>query len=268
MATTPMHFGDSRRRLYGVFHHPEKRAPRAPAVVLCNPFGEEAIRAFRIFRLLAERLAREGHPVLRFDYYGTGDSEGDCAETSLSGFAEDIATAQEEALDLGAASRVVLVGLKAGASAAALAAAKTRPDGLVLWDPVVSGADYLESLKASHIAFIARNFDMTPATAAMRAAARMRGREAMGFAIGDAMASELASFDLPATAAKGVQRVAVIGAGEEEGDIVTAFEHAGAVATRLNATDSPEWNSDEAMNAFVIPAKTLDAIVATLGEWS
>ena len=58
--TTPFYFGQSERRLYGVFHHPEKPAMNAPAVLLLNPFGEEAIRAYRIFKQLANRLARDG----------------------------------------------------------------------------------------------------------------------------------------------------------------------------------------------------------------
>jgi len=65
---TPFHFGDSSRKLFGVYHRAGTASAQAPAVLLCNPFGEEAIRAHRIYRILAERLARHGAHVLRFDW--------------------------------------------------------------------------------------------------------------------------------------------------------------------------------------------------------
>jgi hypothetical protein len=57
-------------------------APGA-AVLLCNPFGQEAIRCHRAFRLLSARLASSGIPSLRFDYFGTGDSPGNDGEGDL-----------------------------------------------------------------------------------------------------------------------------------------------------------------------------------------
>ena len=97
MSSTPLHFGESDRKLYGVYHHAETRAPNAPACLLLNPFGEEAIRSYRIFKHLAARLARAGAPALRFDYYGSGDSDGDCDKIDLAGMVRDAATAQDTA---------------------------------------------------------------------------------------------------------------------------------------------------------------------------
>src|ERR1700755_3241688 len=44
------------------------------ALLICNPFGYEALCAHRALRVLAERAALAGAHVLRFDYRGTGDS--------------------------------------------------------------------------------------------------------------------------------------------------------------------------------------------------
>src|SRR5207245_1595647 len=49
-------------------------------LVLCNPFGYEAICAHRTLRHFAEAAADAGIPALRFDYDGTGDSVGEDLE--------------------------------------------------------------------------------------------------------------------------------------------------------------------------------------------
>ena len=46
---------------------------RATGVLLCNPLGDDLIRAHRPFRHLAEDLSAAGFPVLRFDFDGTGE---------------------------------------------------------------------------------------------------------------------------------------------------------------------------------------------------
>ena len=65
------------RQLLGALHVPQRLRRRATAVLLCNPFGEEASRAHRTFRVLATQLERAGYASLRFDYSSTGDSQGD-----------------------------------------------------------------------------------------------------------------------------------------------------------------------------------------------
>ena len=76
------YFGDG-LHLLGAFHLPQRLQPRRTAVLLCNPFGEEASRAHRTYRVLATQLERAGFPVLRFDYSGTGDSLGRADDVTL-----------------------------------------------------------------------------------------------------------------------------------------------------------------------------------------
>ena len=49
-------------------------APTRQVVVLCAPWGDEDIGAYRGLRNLAMTLADAGWPVLRFDLPGQGDS--------------------------------------------------------------------------------------------------------------------------------------------------------------------------------------------------
>ncbi|QBQ98402.1 alpha/beta hydrolase [Paraburkholderia pallida] len=108
---------------FGWLHPAEGRM----GVVLCNPFGYDALCTHRGWRKLAERIAAAGMPVLRFDYPGTGDAEG---------MEDDPGRVEAWLASLGAAvrhlrattgvTRVALVGLRLGATLAALAAERLR----------------------------------------------------------------------------------------------------------------------------------------------
>ncbi len=146
----PRFFGDARRQLYGVYHAPSPHGAAARrGVVLCYPGPQEYRQAHWAYRRLAAALADRGVPVLRFDYYGTGDSAGDSHEGSLAQWADDVRTAVQELHDVAGVRRAALVGMRLGAAVAARACAAGLPAAeLVLWDPVVRGADYLAVLDA------------------------------------------------------------------------------------------------------------------------
>jgi uncharacterized protein len=148
---TPLFFGSSQRRLFGAYEPPRAGGGAGHAVLLCPPWGQEYIRAHRSMRRLATLLAGAGCHVMRFDYFGTGDSMGTSRDVNYSGCAQDIETAIEELRDTSGATRVVLVGLRLGATLAAHVAARNKKiiGALALWDPVVSGAEYVEELIAS-----------------------------------------------------------------------------------------------------------------------
>src|SRR6267378_4565458 len=73
----PLYFGPEDRPLFGWLHAPAAASRPALGLVICNPFGNEAICAHRSLRHLAERAADAGIPALRFDYDGTGDSRSE-----------------------------------------------------------------------------------------------------------------------------------------------------------------------------------------------
>ena len=85
---------------------------------------------------------------MRFDFYGTGDSGGEPTDTDLTGWEADLETAIEELTEITGLSRVTLIGLRLGGAVAAAVASRLRKEieALVLWDPVVSGPEYLARL--------------------------------------------------------------------------------------------------------------------------
>ncbi|HEY3321601.1 MAG TPA: alpha/beta fold hydrolase [Planctomycetota bacterium] len=87
-------------------------------VVIAPPLFEERKSAYGPLRRLAEKLAHAGHPVLRFDYRGTGESGGDPAQRRWQHMVEDLATALQALAELSGESRCVLLGLRLGATLA------------------------------------------------------------------------------------------------------------------------------------------------------
>lgn len=131
--------GTARRRLFAL-HDPAVLAARAMprAAVICNPGGAELVHAHRSLRHLALRLSRRGFHVLRFDYYGTGDSEGEDGEADPAGMQQDTEFALEAARDIAGVAQVALIGLRLGAGIAAQASLRRsgEVESLVLWDPL------------------------------------------------------------------------------------------------------------------------------------
>jgi pimeloyl-ACP methyl ester carboxylesterase len=145
----PFYFGPE-RQLFGVYDPPVQDTGRSAGVVLCHPYGQDYMYAFRPYRTLAMRLARAGFHVLRFDYAGTGDSSGDVDRASVSQWVADIIAAIDQLRSFGQTS-VSLVGFRLGATLAAAAAAESgRVARVVLWEPVVHGPAYVASLQTRH----------------------------------------------------------------------------------------------------------------------
>lgn len=143
----PFYFGQSHKELFGCFHDPQSIVIRKRAVVICQPMGHEYIYSHRALRQLATKLCEAGFPVLRFDFYGCGDSAGKGEEGTLTQWQEDIATAVAEVRARSGVAQVCLVGLRLGAALAFSAAAQRADvESLVLWDPVVRGKAYVAEL--------------------------------------------------------------------------------------------------------------------------
>jgi uncharacterized protein len=136
-------------RLFGIFDEPASPSDRG--VVLCYPHGPDYDSAFRSFRILATRLSRAGFHVLRFDYWGTGDSLGDIENASIDQWTADTVAAVHELRTSCDLRRVAVVGLRLGATVASIAATECGAvDRLVAWEPVLDGREYVAGLRGLH----------------------------------------------------------------------------------------------------------------------
>ena len=256
--------------MLGALHRTTRLRPRSAAVLLCNPLGEEAARAHRLYRVLASQLERAGYTTLRFDYRGTGDSSGDDGAGNVEAWLADIERAAAELLRAAPAdSRLVLVGLRLGATLAALATnrAGLRTRHLVLWDPVADGLGYLRELAAAHRTYLraetaGRWRDTLPVDAEGVPA------EALGTVLSPALASGLRAIRLVDELPRADHLTIIATRRESE---LEALQRALATrsATRwLEIMDAAAWNSDDALNAATVPMEVISAIVARIEEVS
>ena len=142
-------------------------------------------------RQLAILLGRAGFSVLRFDYFGCGDSAGGGDEGSLEQWTEDTAAAVDELRDYAQVRHVSLIGLRLGASLAALVGSDRRElRGAVLWEPIVSGTSYVEELLSLHNAWLQAQED---GWATRRDS---QGTETLGFLLTPSMREQLERMDL------------------------------------------------------------------------
>jgi alpha-beta hydrolase superfamily lysophospholipase len=140
-AELPCHFG-ANGELFGIYH--PTPAPATKAVLLCPPFGQEMVRSHRLYRQLAHALVAQGIAVLRFDYYGSGDSAGSSMDVDWSRCIDDTLAATDELRALSRCDRVAAFGARLGGSVALAGAARLAE--LVVWDPVLDGATHVAQL--------------------------------------------------------------------------------------------------------------------------
>ncbi len=263
----PIRFGAASRQLFGLYQEPLAHAARAESILLCNPFGQEAIRSHRLFKVLADRLCRDGFHVLRFDYFGTGDSAGSDDEVSIAGFMADLLLADEELLRRSGCTNRSWIGLRLGATVAALASANTAvaPQRMVLWEPVVNGAAYLVELEHAHDVALEDAYGSRCATDAelKHHFARETGNEALGFPLTQTLRQELNSLSLDSFANTRAS-IADIFANELRpggaNDLSQRFTARGIEVRSESIAEPIIWTADEMMNAATVPGEVLQRI--------
>ncbi len=134
----PVIFRNRRKQyLAGVMHVPHV-IDNPPVLVMAHGFTDDKVCDNRIFVRFARRASEQGYAVLRFDFAGSGDSEGDFADMTVTKEIQDLRSALEFAhsIPLLTESPIYLVGYSlGGAVALSLAAMDHRVNGVVCWAP-------------------------------------------------------------------------------------------------------------------------------------
>jgi hypothetical protein len=123
--------------LRGVIHQPEKTP--APCVILFHGFTGSKQESSFLFTKLSRRLEKEGIGAIRFDFSGSGDSDGEFQDMTFGGEVEEASAILHYArtLDWIDPNRISLLGFSMG-GAVATQVAKRFPDQiekLGLWAP-------------------------------------------------------------------------------------------------------------------------------------
>ena len=136
-------------RLFGVWRDVQESASvdKARHVwVICPPFGEEDKSARRTLTELCQKLQARGEASLLFSFRGTGDSDGDFADATTEAWRDDVLSACREAARRAPDARLCLLGVRLGASLAALAADEANATRLILIEPLLAGRPYLAAM--------------------------------------------------------------------------------------------------------------------------
>jgi alpha-beta hydrolase superfamily lysophospholipase len=107
--------------------------------------GDEDRRVYLTYRKLAGSLVDEGFAVVRFSFDGTGDSSGGAADPDrVNAWMASISHAADLVRSIGL-DHVAAVGMRFGATLLTHAMQRIDPalDAMVLWDPCVSGREFL-----------------------------------------------------------------------------------------------------------------------------
>ena len=125
--------------LRGILHLPDNGQADHPAIILCHGFMGNKIGLHRVLVKAARFFCAKGYAVLRFDFSGCGDSDGDHRDITIDRQVREVQAAfrflrGQTQISI---ARVFLLGLSMGGAVAALASRNIPGlSGLVLWAPV------------------------------------------------------------------------------------------------------------------------------------
>jgi len=145
--------------LYGMMHIPKDSSLRKKtAVILLSPGIKSHIGPHRLYVNMAASYAKEGYVVLRFDFHGLGDSEGDVEGTFVADiygsieqgrYVDDVLAAMDYLENEQGIGRIVLGGLCGGAITGLIAGSfDSRVVGLIgLGIPVINASTPMNQSK-------------------------------------------------------------------------------------------------------------------------
>jgi len=140
-------FGEA-ASLIGHLHTPTGDARDLCTVICPVPFGYENVCSHRAQRTFADQLARAGIASLRFDFPGTGDSDGaHDLDAWIAAVGEAVSTARRET----GCTRIALIGVGLGGTLALAALDRGLDvDQLVMWGAPAKGRTWLREQRAFH----------------------------------------------------------------------------------------------------------------------
>jgi uncharacterized protein len=269
----PITFGPADRQLFGVYHPaqtPSATAQQPRGVLLCNPWGQEAIRAHRLLRVLADRLARSGVHVLRFDYFGTGDSAGNDEDGELTGWAQDVLHAHQALQAQSPAVNITWLGVRLGAllvlqAATAISATGRLAAQVLLWDPVLDGSAYLALLATKHAENLQAVYSLPPFLCEQdpRQIAPGPIQEALGFGIGPTLHQQLEKVNPDSLWTEPPHtNIHIVANDEALSTQLKKYLSSHSDLSIQHLTHNFDWTAEEAMNTALVPANAIQSLVA------
>lgn len=131
-------------KVFCTIHRP-LTSEKVPAVLFCSGFGGNKVGKYRLFVRLSEELTKRGIACLRFDYRGSGDSEGEPERMSIEDQVSDTLCClnflqNDPQID---SNRIGILGRSFGGVISILAVGQKKPvKAVALWAPVFDSAPW------------------------------------------------------------------------------------------------------------------------------
>ncbi|MCW4020894.1 MAG: alpha/beta fold hydrolase [Candidatus Bathyarchaeota archaeon] len=124
----PVTFTSQGQQLIGILHVPDelKKGEKAPGIAMFHGFSGNKTETHRLFVHVARALCEAGYVVLRFDFRGSGDSDGEFEDMTVSGELSDAEESLTFLTNLEGVDkdRLGVIGLSLGGRVAAILASK------------------------------------------------------------------------------------------------------------------------------------------------
>ena len=136
--------------VFGILHGPAGAEHSRVGVLVCPPFGWDELCTHRTIRLWAQLCAGAGHPTLRIDFPGCGDSSGSPRDPKrLEAWTAAAAAGARLLRERESCQRVVAMGIGLGGMVACRALSEgALIDDLILWSVARNGSLLLRELRA------------------------------------------------------------------------------------------------------------------------
>lgn len=256
----PFYFGTPNKQLFGCYHEPAPERLRKCAVVVCQPMGHEYVNCHRALRQLAARLCHAGFPVLRFDYYGCGDSSGSAEECRIPQWVQDTSAAISEVKRRTGLAQVCLVGLRLGGTLAMLTAEQHELESMILWEPVLSGKNYLATLL--HLQKEMLRFRHKPKFSWKST----KVTEVLGFPLSPFLCAELESIHLLPIARKPANNVLLMQTDQEAANGLINHLRQTEAQVESQCLEEPQiWLPTEDGN-LLVPGRVLQSLVSWISR--
>jgi len=259
------YFGRQRRPLLGLRHAPPAALPVRAAMLACAPLLQDGIRCQRALWTLGEALAQSGVEVLRFDWFGSGDSPGATDALRLDGLVDDVAAGIEwlSGVRPGVPGRVLA--LREAAMPLLIHAARSGVAiDAVLWAPVLDGRALVDGWRRQH------GWQLHAAGRFLVNDRVVEADELLGFQLHPAFAEELSTVDAgPLVLPAGSRLLVAHWPGAAVEDRFLQRQRAAGVDVRvveLDPADAPDWDDPELFETQLFPRRSVSRLAGLLAE--
>jgi pimeloyl-ACP methyl ester carboxylesterase len=146
----PFYLASEAGQVFAMFEPASAAVPQRSAVLVCAPWGWEETASYRVRRAWAQTLAAAGHPTLRLDLPGTGNSAGGAGDSErVKAWSAAIGGAVAWLRRESGSADVAVLGIGIGGLLALDAIERGAPvDEIVLWGTPARGRKFVREAQA------------------------------------------------------------------------------------------------------------------------